>query len=360
MGHPLASQNSYSLRVPPFHELVNIHKSLKVRAPNFIMLKKPGILLSCNNIWSRHGVGTTSRTSSSHTTGHLSKRRCRSYAMVSDGHSRHNHGDLRWPEVSSVKAIPTPYQIFNQKKGSPYSKQRFYELVKIYHPDRHDLGNPVNELSYATKLERYRLVVAANDILSNPIKREAYDYYGAGWNGQPDVTLPRDPSYSSTTCGSYSGRGWSGGPGGPSQNATWEDWEKWYQRDANGAQEPRFVSNSTFVFLIFTFAALGGIGQATRVGNYSVNFIEQRDALHNSISKDLMRRRKETTTAFGSREERIESFLRQRDPYGYGSMDSSERGTRKLLSAPEICSSEDTRERRMDKYRPNNEIRRTE
>lgn len=235
--------------------------------------------------------------------------------MVSDGSSRHNHGDLRWPEVTSANAIPTPYQIFNQKKGSPYSKQRFYELVKLYHPDRHDYDTSDGGLSYDKKLERYRLVVAANDILSDPIKRGAYDCYGAGWNGAPDVASPRDPGNPSAAWG---GRGWSGGPRGPSNNATWEDWEKWYQKDAGGPQEPRFVSNSAFVGLILTFAVLGGIGQATRANSYGISFVEQREALHHNISKDLMRRRKETVHDYGSREERIESFLRQRDPVAYG------------------------------------------
>ena len=86
--------------------------------------------------------------------------------------------------------IPTPYQIFGQKKDSPYSKRKFYELVKLYHPDRHDYGSSGNLPSYTTKLERYRLIVAANDILSNPVKRAAYDRYGSGWNGQPDALSP--------------------------------------------------------------------------------------------------------------------------------------------------------------------------
>ena len=278
----------------------------------------------------------------------------RPYAMVSDGHSKyHHHKELRWPEITSANAVPTPYQIFNQKKGSKYSKQRFYELVKIYHPDRHDPGVH-DDLSYDIKLERYRLVVAANDILSDPVKRSAYDYYGAGWNGMADVRSPQDNSDSTSPWGSYSGRGWSGGPDGPSQNATWEDWERWYQRDSQGAQQPRYVSNSAFVALIVIFAALGGVGQATRVGNYSMSFIEQRDALHDSISKDLMRRRRETTNGFGSREERIQQFLKQRDPYGYGVMDPKEESYRRMLPPPKVCSSDEIKTRSMEVYHPKN------
>lgn len=175
------------------------------------MLKKSSILLSCHN-WHPLCPSAASKTSSIPPRAQTSQRRqTRSYAMVSDGYSRGDHGKMWWPEVTSANKIPTPYQIFNQKKGSPYSKERFYELVKLYHPDRHDVSDG---LSYDTKLERYRLVVAANDLLSDPVKRGAYDCYGAGWNGAPDVRGP-----------SGGGRGWSGGPNGPSRNATWEDCE---------------------------------------------------------------------------------------------------------------------------------------
>ncbi|KAH6677450.1 hypothetical protein B0J14DRAFT_342512 [Halenospora varia] len=310
------------------------------------MFKKSGILLSCN----LQSLNTTlSKTSLSHTSRipqPSTQPQRRHYPMVSDGHSRHNHGNLRWPEVTSANTIPTPYQIFNQKKGSKYSKKRFYELVKLYHPDRHDPEDFSDGLSYDTKLERYRLVVAANNLLSDPIKRGAYDLYGAGWNGAPDVVR----NSADATWGTGGGGGWGNGPRGPSQNATWEDWERWYQRDSEGPQEPRFVSNGAFVGIIVIFAALGGVGQATRVGNYSMNFIEQRDQLHDNISKDLMRRRRETTTVYGSREERIHSFLKQRDPYGYGVIDPREESYRKLLPNPEVCSSEDIKRRPMDVY----------
>jgi len=261
--------------------------------------------------------------------------------MVSDGHIKHGHEDIRWPEVSSLNRVPTPYQIFDQKKGSPYSKKRFYELVKLYHPDRHDCGSAIDELSQEVKNERYRLVVAANEILSDPIKRSAFDLYGAGWNGTPGVRTSRDPTSSHAAYGG-AGRAWSE-PGGPSRNATWEDWEKWYGRnDPKDRQVPQFVSNGAFVSLIVMFAVLGGVGQATRVGNFSTTFVEQRDALHQNISKDLNRRRKETTTLWGSREERIDNFLRHRDPEGYEVL--TDRG---LRPTSDVCSSDHVKRRPM-------------
>lgn len=187
------------------------------------------------------------------------------------------------------------------------------------------------------KNERYRLVVAANEILSDPIKRSAFDLYGAGWNGMPGVRTSHDATNSRTT-----GAGWRE-PGGPSRNATWEDWERWYGRnDPKDKQVPQFVSNGAFVSLIVTFAVLGGVGQATRVGNFSTTFIEQRDALHQNISMDLNRRRKETTTLWGTREERIDNFLKHRDPEGY-----EELADRGLRPTSDVCSSDHVKRRPM-------------
>ncbi|KAG4026595.1 hypothetical protein MFRU_039g00730 [Monilinia fructicola] len=309
------------------------------------MLKKSGILLSsCSHLQCYYASSYTSTTSlrsphaftfaSPHPPSHH-RHQCRKYAIVSDGRSANQHAELQWPELTSAYAVPTPYQIFNQRKGSPYSKQRFYELVKLYHPDKHGIDTH-DGLDYDTKLSRYRLIVAANDILSNPVKRNAYDTYGAGWNGRPDVLDPRDRQGDS--------HGWAG-PGGPSQNATWEDWEKWYKRDVKGKQEPKFVSNGAFVLLIAVFVVVGGIGQFTRVDNYSIKFLEQTDTLHDRMSKDLRQRRKDTRYMFGSREERIHSFLRQRE-------DPREETFRKLLPNPEVCSSEDVKGRSMAVYHP--------
>lgn len=247
----------------------------------------------------------------------------------------------------SADAIPTPYQIFDQKKGSPYSKQKFYDLVKLYHPDRHNIKGMSNDLSHATKLERYRLVIAANEILSDPVKRRAYDSYGAGWNGCSGVKYPYGPPESADGWGTYC---WGGGSRGPSQNATWEDWERWYQRDEKSKQQPTYVSNSTFVCLIIIFAALGGIGQATRAEKQSTSVLEKREALHREIGKELGRRRKESATS-GDPRERVHNFLRLRNPYEYH-LDLQEEQYQRLPSAPETFSSADTKTQPMDVYIP--------
>ena len=274
--------------------------------------------------------------------------------MVSNGTSRHNHASHCWPEVTSADAIPTPYQIFNQKRGSKYSKLRFYELVKLYHPDRHDHITD-DGLSYATKLERYRLVVAANDILSDPIKRNAYDRYGTGWNDFTGMDMSNGQAASSNKYGTYTNRGWKANPGSPMHNATWEDWERWYQRDAGGPQRETFSSNSVFVSLIMIAAAAGFVGQVTRVESHTLTALEQREAMHISVAEDLRRRRQEANAANSNRDERILSFLNQRGPAKYQGTGVKDQNDMRLLPALKGYSNQDIGERHVTVYRDTKE-----
>lgn len=307
------------------------------------MLKKPSILLSSygslQSFYSpNHPCAATSPSPSRPQDNRTVNRPCRrrkpqwrGYAHVRSTNAASD--GLQWPDLPSATSIPTPYQIFQQKKSAPYSKRRFYELVKLYHPDRYTQEqNPSGPdfLSPAVRLERYRLVVAANNILSDPAKRGAYDRYGAGWNGQPELGAQKH------NWGQAAGTGWSGfqDNASPAQNATWEDWERWYRRDAKGKPEPLYFSNSAFVSLIAVFAALAGIGQATRVGEYSRTYMEQIEAVHEDCSKDIQRRRRESHT-FTNKDERMQSFLRNREASCYAVPDSTDAGYPKLLAPPE-------------------------
>ncbi|RKU43068.1 hypothetical protein DL546_001028 [Coniochaeta pulveracea] len=203
---------------------------------------------------------------------------------------------LDWPS----NAKPTPYDIFHMTKKATYSKARYYKLVKLYHPDRHH-HTAHDGIPHRTKLERYRLVVAANNILSDPVKRRLYDLYGAGWAGESDMRR----SYSDLD------KSWRQQPGNASMNATWEDWEKWYQERDGKKQEPVFMSNGAFVAVVLVFVAIGSWGQVTRMGNHSVHLVEMQEEKHESISKALHLRRAENSGK--SREERIQKFLKQRE-----------------------------------------------
>lgn len=233
-------------------------------------------------------------------------RSSRPYATVRD-EPRRNDDDPASPTWPKSKN-PTPYEIFDQAKSDPYSKKTFYQLVKLYHPDRHaHTSNQNGFLSRSVKLERYRLVVAANDILSDPTKRRAYDLYGAGWGGKSDM---------SNTAYREADRAWRAQAGTAAHNATWEDWERWHwennsRRDRAGRSEPRYMSNGLFVMTICVFVLLGGWGQATRAGSHGMYLVEMQEKKDSHISEEMWRRRKEK--AMLTREDRVENFLRSRE-----------------------------------------------
>lgn len=315
------------------------------------MLKKPSILLSSYGnlytIYCPQQMGSspvyppTRRPHSGFRSVGSRKPQWRDYAQVhSDKPRSHNQDEFPWPELASATAIPSPYQIFHLKKTAPYSKRHFYELVKLYHPDRHGHQHnsaKVNGLPHTVKMERYRLVVAANDILSDPEKRKAYDCYGAGWNGQSDSDFSKH-NWSHNT-----GTRWSGFDydSSPSHCATWEDWERWYQRDRSGKakQAPVYFSNGGFVSLIIIVIALSGFGQATRVGDYSRTFWKRIEAVHGDCSYSIQTRRKESYN-FGNKDERLQSFLRTREesgiPVGYGVPDPRQETHRRLSPPPDV------------------------
>ncbi|PWW80664.1 hypothetical protein C7212DRAFT_274943 [Tuber magnatum] len=251
----------------------------------------------------------------------------RNYAAVSGT----NNSRYDWPS----NAFPTPYQIFNCKQGTPYSKARFYELVKLYHPDhfrqRRDEGPDISE---HIRLERFRLIVAANAILSDPVKRANYDRNGAGWSLAPVWETVRTNANQRKWWtereghGSFAGQHYGkGGPNDPAQNATWEDWERWYHRRAHSGaggggeyQGPLYTSNGAFVTVVFILASAGALMNVSRATMNGHSFLEQREVKHAEICREWVRRKREVAV-LGSKEERVQAFLKNRDPVGYGIAD---------------------------------------
>ncbi|KAL6721116.1 hypothetical protein ACLMJK_000216 [Lecanora helva] len=178
-------------------------------------------------------------------------------------------------------------------------------------------------------MERYRMVLAAHEILSDPAKRQAYDSNGAGWN---DCSENGAPMYRWSQPKETK---WSGFDtnDSPFRNATWEDWEKWYQRD-KARQEPVYISNGGFLLLVVTAILFGAFGQSMRVEDYSNMFQRQVDMAHDDASKYL-RRRKHDSIGLGNKDERLEHFLKSRDPYGHGVTNPTEERYRQMFIEPE-------------------------
>ena len=234
--------------------------------------------------------------------GRISQRRA--YATVQDCPPGAKQTDKpseppRWP----TSAHPTPYEIFGLARDAPYCKARYFQLAKLYHPDtqRHAAGDSIPN---STKLERYRLVVVANEILSDPQKRRMYDLWGQGWDNGVDLH----------THYRAADRAWRKAPGNASMNATWEDWERWRQRrDGTGGekQEEVFTSNLKFMAVVSAFLIVGTWSQMTRAGTNSFSMAEMRAQQDAAISKELRDRRRQIMDL--NRQGRVDNFLRQRE-----------------------------------------------
>lgn len=267
------------------------------------MLKKPNLLY----YGGLHVLNFSSSASphSTRLTAPCPRQTGRSYATASDlaGH------DYSWPSSSSF----TPYDVLNLHRNAPYSKSRYYDLVKIYHPDRPCNDHPLcRELNPDTRLHRYRIIVAAHEILSDPSKRAAYDQSGAGWNHAPK----RYNTVSEATAD------W--GPYGPTiyANATWEDWERWHNRHQETHRH--VVDHRTFARLVILLTLFGGAVQASWIGQLNDSY-EQRLRDVNEESMRFLRGRRHTTVSqMGSNDARVQSFLIRRDPTGFGLKDAEQ------------------------------------
>jgi len=274
------------------------------------------------------------------------------YATTTRKSNSECNGDDKWPRGSSG-CEPTPYQILGHSEHAPYNKARFFELVKIYHPDTkcddiHAANQDRHILPQAIRLERYRLIVAANVILSDPVKRRAYDRFGAGWETHRNDKSSRvqngmRPGPFSTSWADQQRQS------GPNiwANATWEDWERWrecHDNDGNNRQSlqhPVYVRNSAFASLIVAAVLISSSWTLTKAEAEGERFLAARDAVHDQSSKDLNRVKQFTQDR--AKDERIEWFVRNRQAiqYGTGVEEIREEKIHRLLPPPETCSSED-------------------
>jgi len=305
---------------------------------------KPAILLSSYNslcIQHPHQYNSKSKTSLSSQPPNILRRR--TYAThTNPPPSQESQNDSLefWPKPHPPHKVPTPYQILNIPRGAPYTKtNRFYDLVKLYHPDRHDhpqwQSPSSSQISTHDRVERYRLTLNAHALLSDPTKRSAYDLYGAGWVGKENVLVP-DFNYSKEAKEAAMG------------NATWEDWEQWYDKFKKPGDAPRggpqstvYLSNSAFVSLVALLAALGGIGQATRAESMSQSFLAQRNEAHERALAELAKLKGDKSG--WTRDERIEMFLRGRDPEAW-----NDENVRKMLLEMDVCEGGDVGSKNRD------------
>ncbi|KAK8071300.1 hypothetical protein PG997_011503 [Apiospora hydei] len=215
-------------------------------------------------------------------------------------------------ELRATHAKPNcgPYEILEQSRNGPYSKRRFHELVMVYHPDRWVHGT-YHDIPKATRIERYRLILAANAILSDPLKRRAYDEQGVGWSLGHENFLHN--KHTQATRSRYSSN----------MNASWEDWERWrdeefmsQQADANGRypmrskQQAIFMCNRRFLLTLLLLATTGSCLMLAAVLSKAKIMSEHDLNLHKRILEELCEMG--NGTYHFDRRDRIDLFLKRR------------------------------------------------
>jgi curved DNA-binding protein CbpA len=255
----------------------------------------------------------------------------RTYADVKHGYEFRDN--MNWPCRKSSQWTPSPYEIFDIQRNAVYTKHKFYELVKIYHPDRSGHAS-LEDITHHERIERYRLVVQAHEILSDPVKRRAYDASGAGWGSGRSAATRHSRGFTNGH-----GQRYGYGPDDDSsifQNATWEDWERWYRRHDNPKKQKysgTFVQQNSFASFIILLAVISGVFQATRAGQYSGRLEEKVQEMTAETRNFLDTRENHYQQNQIGMEGRIKHFLEKRDPSKYGLKDEEGEAYRKHFSS---------------------------
>jgi len=207
-----------------------------------------------------------------------------------------------WPSWKD----PTPYDILGMQKGQPYHKMRFYNLVKTYHPDLKMTSS--SRLSKDTQIQRFRLVVAAHEILSDDRKRAVHDTHGIGWlSGSPDATLNNDIK------------------GNPFTNRNHDRWGARPQKDFDMWE---FLSTHKYIVrllvVIFTFGEICLFLVTLFKADIELKRLDKE-------CRELVSRRQSRSLGVSNMLQ-LERFLLRRDPSGMGLFPSEMESYGKMLS----------------------------
>jgi len=121
-------------------------------------------------------------------------------------------------------------------------------------------------------------------------------------------------------------------------NATWEDWEQYHHRQQAGNKSPdktgTYMSNTTFVAAMIILTLLGAVAQTHHAENTATARMALREEHHAKATRELARAKEAARNS--TREARIQSFMRQREP----SVLENERLTGLIINQ-DLCESGD-------------------
>jgi curved DNA-binding protein CbpA len=206
--------------------------------------------------------------------------------------------DIRWPKVPN----PTPYEILSlPPTASPTEiKKRYYELARKYHPDSR-FGTAEAEQE---RLQRFRQVVQANELLSAARTRRIYDKEGSGWGSMDMNDIMGDPTHWK---GNYEGRFH---PAGNSRaRRPDESFEGFF--NGNNRAVPYYTSNANFAGGIIVIMVLAAVLQFSHVQKSTQRAVHERMTVHAQASLNLRDARSHARNT--GRKDMIESFQQRRD-----------------------------------------------
>jgi curved DNA-binding protein CbpA len=190
--------------------------------------------------------------------------------------------EFDWPQSTN----PTPYEIFNlPRTASPAEiKKRYYQLARRYHPDtRFELSGEANQV----RLQRFRQVVRANELLSSAPTRRIYDSSGFGWSDMHVSDIMGDPMH------------WRGNYEGRYRTA----------RPSTEKAEPYYTSNANFAGGIIVIMVLAGVLQISHFKKASKNSMDKLDVMHDQASLNL----RDARAGAKGRQAMIDAFQQRRD-----------------------------------------------
>jgi len=206
--------------------------------------------------------------------------------------------DLRWPSTPN----PTPYEIFGLPRTASSSeiKKRYYQLARKYHPDSRISSTEADQ----ERLQRFRDVVKANELLSAAKSRRIYDQNGFGWGDMNMNDIMGDPAHWQ---GNYEGRFRSTGRTG---RQTSGGFEGFFDGNSQRAQ-PYYTSNANFAGGIIVMMVLMAVLQFSHATNSADKEIRRRTELHERAALNLRDAR--THARRSGRGDMIDAFRQRRD-----------------------------------------------
>ncbi|KAE8255952.1 hypothetical protein A4X13_0g2860 [Tilletia indica] len=208
---------------------------------------------------------------------------------------------------------PSPYQIFHlDSKATPAQiKSRYYDLVRLFHPDRHVSTSPHDRKKVE---ERFKTVVKAYELLSDQRRRMSYDRYGFGWGDERRWGTERrgwenrgDPR-SSRTGGGHDRYGWQQRRSSPTDDEYFYGFAA-QQSSSSTTNKPRYLPNAHFISLLFLLTWSLALIQYSRLAQQASRATSRADKLHLDAAQSLKVARE---AARGKEGRRLKEAVRRR------------------------------------------------